>query len=124
MIPTTREFRGAAQTDHIVISRVDVIRNGKVVDNLDGTLYDGTVRWDATAAQTSSIALSVADPDGKAPAGLGSELGPFGTWVQAWRGIRIPLVTIVTSFSNNQGNWAPGIHNGTQANVSGALTLA
>lgn len=101
---------------HTAVSRVDIIRDGQVVGQLD--VHAGQVVTDGTAAQRTQIELEVADPDGTlTPADMNSLLAPFGTRIQVYRGVRIDDVDLRRRFHDTASSWATssefGVNNGT-----------
>lgn len=118
-------FDATAKKPHQAISRVDVIRNGKVVDRLD--VHAGAVTADRTAAQMRSFQVEVSDPTGTlTPEGMSSELAPFGTRVQIWRGVRIKSTETADVLYNAAFSWAPlstGVMNGVKIDTDGGLIL-
>lgn len=125
MLGVSQEFLRWVRTDHTVVSRCDVIQNGKVVKVLD--IHDGTVTVDRTAAIQRTCTVSLSDPDGDlTPVDIQSLLAPFGTRIQLWRGVRKPAVTSLQDLDNNTlGTFSTGNHAGTRADPgSGFLTLA
>lgn len=101
---------------HTAVSRVDIIRDGQVVGQLD--VHAGQVVTDGTAAQRTQIELEVADPDGTlTPADMNSLLAPFGTRIQVYRGVRIDDVDLRRRLHDTAVSWATstefGVNNGT-----------
>ena len=121
----TPEFDAAVVENHRAVSRVDVIQNGKVVDTLN--VHAGAVTADRTAAQMRSFQVEVSDPDGTlTPEGMTSELAPFGTRIQIWRGVRIENTQTVTGFYGAANPWTPksaGVMNGVKIDTDGGLIL-
>lgn len=117
----------AVQGSHTATSRCDVIRDGKVVAQLD--IYAGQVTTDATAAQGTQIELEVADPDGTlTPDDMNSLLAPFGTRIQVWRGARLEDVDLRRRLHDTADSWVTtsefGVNNGTVGDpTDGALVM-
>jgi hypothetical protein len=122
----TFEFDATVSKPHRAISRVDLIQDGKVVNQL--AVHAGSVTADRTAAQMRSFQVEVSDPDGTlTPEGMTSQLAPFGTRVQIWRGVRIDNTQTVTGFYNAANLWTPhtptGVMNGVKIDTAGSLVL-
>jgi hypothetical protein len=122
----TPDFDATARKPHTAVSRVDVIQNGAVVDYLQ--VHAGIVTADRTAAQMRSIQVEVSDPNKVlTPLGMTSQLAPFGTRMQVWRGVRIKSTEVVTTFRNAANPWTPltptGVMNGVKIDTDGSLTL-
>jgi hypothetical protein len=120
------EFDATVSKSHRAISRCDVIQDGKVVNQL--AIHAGSVTADRTAAQMRSFQVEVSDPDGTlTPEGMTSQLAPFGTRIQIWRGVRIQNTQTVTGFYNAANPWTPhtptGVLNGVKIDTDGSLTL-
>lgn len=118
-------FDATAKKPHTAVSRVDVIQNGKIVDQLD--VHAGTVGADRTAATMRSFQVEVSDPTGTlTPEGMSSELAPFGTRVQIWRGVRIRNTETADVLYNAAFPWTPmstGVMNGVKIDTDGGLIL-
>jgi hypothetical protein len=119
-------FDATARKPHTAVSRVDVIQNGKVVDQLN--VHAGSVTADRTAAQMRSFQVEVSDPAGTlTPEGMSSEIAPFGTRVQIWRGVRIKNTEIEDVMYNSGNPWTPrtptGAMNGVKIDTDGGLVL-
>jgi hypothetical protein len=120
------EFDKTVSKPHTSVSRVDVVKDGKVVDQLP--VHAGSVTADRTAAQMRSFQVEVSDPDGTlTPEGMTSEIAPFGTRIQLWRGARIASGEVQAVFYGTSTSWLP---NSTGVLVSilvdqsdGAITL-
>lgn len=122
----TPEFDATASKPHRAVSRCDVIQDGKVVNQL--AIHAGSVTADRTAAQMRSFQVEVSDPDGTlTPEGMTSQIAPFGTRVQIWRGVRIENTQTVTGFYNAANPWTPrtptGVMNGVKIDTDGSLVL-
>lgn len=115
---TSNKFQQAVVTSHEVISRVDVIQNGQIVQQL--AVHDGSVTADRTAAQMRTFDVSVSDPTGTlTPQGMASLLAPFGTRLQIWRGIRLQDVSNLVQLSNTQSSWQVSTPSGQMNGVVG-----
>lgn len=121
------EFDAAAlQSGTTAVSQVDVIQNGKVVDLLQ--VHSGVVTADRTAAQMRSFQIEVSDPKGTlTPLDMTSELAPFGTRIQIWRGVRIKNTETADVLYNAAFAWTPltstGVMNGVKIDTDGGLIL-
>jgi hypothetical protein len=101
----SNDLAATVQNSHIAVSRVDVIRDGKVVRQLD--VHSGTVTSDATAAQRTTIEVDVSDPDGDlTPSDMESLLAPFGTRIQVSRGARLEDVDLRVATNGVAQGWA------------------
>lgn len=124
---TSDAFKASVVTDHQAISKVDVVRDGKVIRTL--AVHSGSVKADRTAAQMRSFEVEVSDLDGTlTPDGISALLAPFGTRLQLYRGVRIQNVQTLVSFHNTQSSWSVstefGQLNGTVGDSStGSLRL-
>ena len=115
---TSNKFQQAVVNDHQAISRVDVLRDGKVIQQL--AVHAGSVTADRTAAQMRTFEVEVSDPTGTlTPQGMASLLAPFGTRLQIWRGIRLQDVTTLVQFSNTQASWQVSTPSGQMNGVVG-----
>jgi hypothetical protein len=122
----TPEFDATVSKPHRAVSRVDILQNGKVVNEL--AIHAGSVTADRTAAQMRSFQVEVSDPDGTlTPEDMTSQIAPFGTRVQIWRGVRIQNTQTVTGFYNAAHPWTPltptGDLNGLKIDTDGGLIL-
>lgn len=122
----TPQFDATVSKPHRAVSRVDIIQDGKVVNQL--AIHAGSVTADRTAAQMRSFQVEVSDPDGTlTPEGMTSQIAPFGTRVQIWRGARIENTQTVTGFYDAANPWTPltstGVLNGVKIDTDGGLTL-
>lgn len=121
------EFDATVSRPHRAVSRVDVIQDSKVVDQL--AIHAGSVAADRTAAQMRTFQVEVSDPNGTlTPEGMTSELAPFGTRLQIYRGARISSVEMVSVLFNAANPWtvsgiSTGVFNSVKADGSGNLTL-
>jgi len=116
---------------HAVAVSVSVLRDGKVVRNLDGYVTGGIVTSDATAAQRTTIELDVAvnpdDPDGDlVPADMEALLSPFGTRIQVSRGARLEDVDLRVQTNGPAQGWSvsnmsTGILNGLKDDGTGLV---
>jgi hypothetical protein len=124
MLPTSDAYQAAVQTSHVTTAKVNVIQNGKVVDELP--IFDGEVTADATAANRRQCTISIADPTGKyTPEDAKSQLTPFGTQLQAFLGVRIPGVQLVEDYDNSPATWGQRTNQGMTVDpVTGNLVLA
>jgi hypothetical protein len=101
---SSKAFQSAVVGDHISICRVDVVRDGRVVQQL--AVHKGGVTADKTAAQLRNFDVEVSDPEGTlTPAGMASLLAPFGTRLQLWRGIRFENITTLRFYANSPDAW-------------------
>lgn len=120
------DFDATARKPHTAVSRVDVIQNGKVVDQLQ--VHAGVVTADRTAAQMRSFQVEVSDPKRTlTPKDMTSELAPFGTRIQIWRGVRVRDTQTISALYNAAHPWTPltptGVMNGVKIDVDGGLIL-
>ena len=113
---------------HQAVPRADVIQDGKVVDQLG--IHSGSVSADRTAAQMRTFEVEVNASEGSPliPMGMTSELAPFGTRMQLWRGVRISDVQTQAALYNAANPWvisgvSTGVFNSTKVDGSGSLTL-
>ncbi len=99
-------FDAAISKPHTPVQRCDVLQNGKVVDTL--ALHAGSVSADRTAAQMRTFEVDAADPNGTlTPEGMTSELAPFWTRIQLYKGVRISSVQVQAVFYGTTTSWAP-----------------
>lgn len=122
------EFDATISKSHTAVQQVDVIRDGKVVDQL--AIHAGSVTADRTAAQMRTFEIDVSDPNGTlVPDGMTSELAPFGTRVQLRKGVRISNVQVQAVFYGTTASWVPsGTSTGVLSSVlidpsDGSITL-
>lgn len=122
------EFDAAIVKPHTALQQVDVLRDGKVVDQL--AIHSGSVSADRTAAQMRSFEVEVSDPNGTlTPSGMTSALAPFGTRIQLYKGVRISDVQVQAVFYGTLASWMPsGMSTGTLSSTlvdpsDGAITL-
>jgi hypothetical protein len=120
------EFDPTVRKPHTAVSRVDVIQNGKVVDQL--LVHAGAVSADRMAATMRTFQVDVSDPTGTlTPEGMTSELAPFGTRIQIWRGARIKNTETQTASYNAANPWTPltptGVMDGVKIDTDGGLIL-
>lgn len=121
------EFAAAVRKSHTAVSRVDVVQDGRVVQQL--SVHAGAVTADRMAAQMRSFDVEVSDPSHTlTPEGMTSLLAPFGTRLQLWRGVRLEDVETRVAFHNTAGSWAVsdasmGVMNGVTVDNDGRLTL-
>jgi len=122
------EFDATITKPHVAVQQVEVIQNGKVVDQL--AIHAGSVTADRTAAQMRNFEVEVSDPNGTlTPLGMTSELAPFGTRVQLYKGVRISNVEVQAVFYGTATSWVPsgastGTLSGTLVDPSdGSITL-
>lgn len=124
---TSDAFDAAVVTSHQAISRVDVVRDGKVIRQL--AVHSGSVKADRTAAQMRSFDVEVSDPDGTlTPDGISAVLAPFGTRLQLYRGVRIENVQTQVAHYDTASSWTVtstfGQLNGCVGDpITGALRL-
>lgn len=119
------EFDATILESHTAVQAVDVIQNGKVIDTLD--VHAGAVSADRTAAQMRTFEVVVSDPNGTlTPTGMTSELAPFGTRIQLYKGARISQVQVQATFYGTLDSWLPQV-SGSLSSVKvasdGGLTL-
>lgn len=101
---SSKAFQSAVVTNHISICRVDIIRDGRVVERLN--IHKGQVTADKTAAQLRNFDVEVSDPDKTlTPDGMASLLAPFGTRMQLWRGIRFENIGTLRFYANSPAAW-------------------
>lgn len=122
----TDEAAAALRRSHTAVSRADLISDGKVIRQLE--VHAGSVAADRTAAQMRSFAIDAIDRDGTLlPTGMGSDLAPFGSRVQLYRGVRISSVDLVTTVYDAAHPWTPttpsGLMSGLKIATDGSLTL-
>ena len=121
------EFDDAVSKPHTAVQQVDVIQDGKVVEQL--SVHAGAVSADRTAAQMRTFQIEVSDPTGTlTPEGMTSMLAPFGTRVQLYKGVRISNVEVEAVFYGTATSWVPsGTSTGTLSSVKvdtdGTITL-
>lgn len=124
---TSADFDAAVVTDHQAICRVDVVRDGKVIRQLN--VHSGSVKADRTAAQQRSFDVECSDQDGTlTPDGISAVLAPFGTRLQIYRGVRIENVQTVVGHFDTASAWSVsstfGQMNGVVGDgTSGALRM-
>lgn len=120
-------FKAAVVTSHTAVCRCDVLRDGRVIQQL--AVHDGTVTADRTAAQLRNFNVSVSDPTGTlTPQGMQSLLTPFGTYLQLWKGVRLQNVQTLVALYGTQASWTTVSSFGAMVGVvgdpsSGALRL-
>lgn len=122
------QFDATIRKPHTAVPRADVIQDGKIVDQL--AIHAGSVSADRTAAQmrTFQVEVSAAKGSPLIPVGMTSELAPFGTRMQMWRGVRISNVQTQAALYNAANPWtvsgtSTGVFNSTKVDGSGNLTL-
>lgn len=122
------EFDTTVSKPHTAVQQVDVIQSGKVVDQL--AIHSGSVTADRTAAHMRTFEVEVSDPNGTlTPSGMTSELAPFGTRIQLYKGVRIIDVQVQGVFYGTTSSWIPsGTSTGTLSSVlvnpsDGSITL-
>lgn len=125
MQSTTPEFDATIVEPHIAVQQVDVIQNGKVVEHL--AIHSGSVTADRTAAQMRTFEVVVADPNGTlTPEGMTSELAPFGTRIQLYKGVRISDVQVTAVFFGTTDSWIPtasGSLSSVKVDTTNSITL-
>lgn len=121
-------FAASVRKSHVAVCQVDVIQDGKVVQQL--AVHAGSVSADRTAAQMRSFDVDVSDPSGVlTPEGMTSLLAPFGTRLQLWRGVRLVDVDTRVAFASTVAGWSvsgtsTGVLNGVVGSpTDGALVL-
>lgn len=121
MYPITRRFAAALTQNHRVVSRVDVLNNGKVERTLDVT--EGSVTVDGEADIRRRMSCTLVDPDGDLTPGEAEHLlAPYGNEVRIYRGIAF-TGELAGDRDDSQGQWADGVHMGTEAAPDGTLRL-
>lgn len=120
------DFDATARKPHTAVSRVDVIQKGQVIDQLQ--VHAGVVTADRTAAQMRSFQVEVADPKRTlTPKDMTSQLAPFGTRIQIWRGVRVRDTETLSAVYGAAHPWTPltptGVMNGVKIDVDGGLIL-
>lgn len=102
------EFDATIVDSHTAVAQCSVIQNGKVVDEL--AVHAGAVTADRTAAQMRTFEVVLSDPSGTlTPEGMTSELAPFGTRIQLYKGVRISNVQVQAQFFGTQNSWLPQV---------------
>lgn len=123
----SEQFDATVRKPHRAIPRCDVIQDGKVVNQL--AIHAGSVTADRTAAQMRSFEVEVSDPKGVlSPEGMTSQLAPFGTRLQVWRGVRISNTQTQAVLYNTAGSWVPsgnstGVLSSVKVDTDGTITL-
>lgn len=113
---SSRKFQQKVVTSHTAISRVDVVRDGRVIRQLD--VHAGSVTADRTAAQMRNFDVEVSDPTGElTPDGMASLLTPFGTRLQLWRGVRLDDVDTREFYADSANAWTPVTDQGQMCGV-------
>lgn len=120
------EFDDTVQKSHIAVVAADVVKDGKVVANLEP--HAGSMTADRTAAQMRTFQFEVIDRDGTlAPTGMTSLLAPFGTRVQLYRGVRIRSGDTASLTYSGGNTWIPTTPIGqmvsVKVDIDGSLTL-
>lgn len=101
---TSKDLQNAVVGDHDATSRVDVVRDGRVIQQL--AVHKGSVVADRTAAQMRTFDVEVSDPTGTlTPEGMASLLAPFGTRLQLYRGVRLQDVNVTRFYANSVNQW-------------------
>jgi hypothetical protein len=123
----TSKLETTVQGSHQSVIAVSVIRDGKVVLQLEENVSGGTVTSDGTAAQRTTIELTLADPDGTlTPADMESLLSPFGTRIQVERGARLDDVDLRIQTNGVAQGWSvtglsTGVLNGLKDDGTGLV---
>jgi hypothetical protein len=119
------EFDAAVRNSHVAVSKADLISDGKTIRQLE--VHAGAVTADRTAAQMRSFGIDIIDRDGTLlPTGMGSDLAPFGSRIQLYRGVRLENVETVSLVRGPGASWTPtatGVMNGVSVDVDGGLIL-
>lgn len=121
------EFDATIVDSHTAVAQCAVIQNGKVVDEL--AVHAGAVTADRTAAQMRTFEIVLSDPGGTlTPEGMTSELAPFGTRIQLYKGVRISNVETEAAFYGTRDSWVPsgvstGVLSSVKVDVDGSITL-
>lgn len=103
----SQAFADAVRGEHVVISRIEVERNGLVVARL--AAHAGRVDADRSAAHLRRFSAEVADETGElTPGDVRDVLAPFGTVVRVYRGVRLSDVHSVTSVADRDDQWQQG----------------
>lgn len=121
------EFDEALRLSHTAVSRAELISDGKVIRELE--VHAGSVTADRTAAQMRSFGIDILDRDGTLlPTGMGSDLAPFGSRIQLYRGVRLVNVDTISLIrgGGTTVTWTPGdtgVMNGVTTDTDGGLIL-
>jgi hypothetical protein len=120
------EFDEALRLSHTAVSRAELISDGKVIRELE--VHAGSVTADRTAAQMRSFGIDILDRDGTLlPTGMGSDLAPFGSRIQLYRGVRLENVQTIEARYDATNPWTAqtptGAMNGVKIDVDGGLVL-
>lgn len=120
------EAAAALLKSHTAVSRADLIADGKVIRQLE--VHAGSVTADRTAAQMRSFGVDIIDRDGTLlPTGMVSDLAPFGSRIQLYRGVRISSVAVATAVYDAAHPWTPhtptGSLNGLKVDTDGSLVI-
>lgn len=119
------EFDEALRRSHVAVSRAELVSDGKVIRELE--VHAGSVTADRTAAQMRSFGVDILDRDGTLlPTGMGSDLAPFGSRIQLYRGVRLAAVETISLVRGPGAPWTPtaaGVMNGVVIDTDGGLIL-
>jgi hypothetical protein len=118
-------FDATIVDSHTAIAQCAVIQNGKVVDEL--AVHAGAVTADRTAAQMRTFEVVLSDPGGTlTPEGMTSELAPFRTRIQLYKGVRISDVQVTAVFFGTTDSWVPtvsGSLSSVKVDTTNSITL-
>lgn len=122
----TDDAAATLRKSHTAVSRADLISDGKVIRGLEA--HAGAVTADRTAAQMRSFAIDLIDRDGTlTPEDMSSDLAPFGSRIQLYRGVRISSVEFASATYSAAYPWTPttptGSLNGLKIDTDGGLVI-
>ncbi len=125
MRPRSADFDTHIRTDHTAVKRAWLIRDGKVVQEVN--VHGGSVVADRAAANLRTFTIDISDTD-LVPEGQASLASPFGTQVLLESGVLIPATDIREALNDTVNGWAvsdtsTGVLNGLRDNGSGALVI-
>jgi len=120
------EMDAALRNSHTAVSRADLLYDGRIIRHLE--TYAGSVTADRTAAQMRSFAIDIIDRDGTlTPTDMTSDLAPFGSRIQLYRGVRLVNVETVGAQYDAAHPWTPttpsGSMTGTKIDTDGGLVI-
>lgn len=121
------QFDTTISKPHTAVAAVNVIQDGKVVQQL--AVHSGSVPADRMAAQMRSMECQVSDPTGTlTPVDMNSLLAPFGTRIQMFRGVQNSSVSVQSAVYGTASSWVPsgrstGVFVSTKVDADGFLTL-
>lgn len=109
-------LQAAVQSDYQRVSRVKLIREGVVIQEVD--VHSGSVTADGSAEQMRRFTAEVSDPTGeRTPYDLDDDFAPFGTEVVVETGARIPVMSEVSLIVDSAADWSTGTR--FQTSISG-----